>query len=59
MFKEFDKDNSGSISVREAKLMLRKLGIPDGEIETLVAIYDKNRDGELQYEEFVSFLLHT
>lgn len=59
MFKEFDKDNSGSISLHEAKLMLRRLRIPDSEVETLVAIHDKNQDGELQYEEFVEFLLHS
>ena len=59
MFKEFDKDNSGAISMAEAKLMLRRLRIPDSEVETLVAIHDKNQDGELQYEEFVEFLLHS
>ena len=58
MFQEFDKDNSGSISVDEAKIMLRQLNIPDAEISTLVSMYDKNNDGELQYDEFVSFLLH-
>ena len=59
MFNEFDKDGSGSVSVNEAKDVLRKLKIPDHEIECLVAQHDKNNDGELQYEEFVSFLLHT
>ena len=59
MFEEFDKDGSGTVSVEEAKLMLRKLNIPDEEAETLVAIHDRNKDGELQYEEFVSFLLHS
>jgi len=59
MFREFDKDNSGAISVSEAKLMLRQLNIPDEEITTLVAIYDTNKDGELQYDEFVNFLLHS
>jgi Ca2+-binding EF-hand superfamily protein len=59
MFHEFDKDGSGSVSVDEVKVMLRKLQMPDNEIENLVAIHDKNNDGELQYDEFVSFLLHT
>ncbi len=59
MFREFDKDHSGTVSVEEAKFMLRKLNIPDEEIETLVSIHDRNKDGELQYEEFVSFLLHS
>ena len=36
MFHEFDKDGSGSISVEEAKHMLRKLEIPDDEVGCLV-----------------------
>jgi len=59
MFHEFDKDNSGSISVNEVKVMLRKLNMSDDEIETLVSIHDRNNDGELQYDEFVGFLLNS
>ncbi len=59
MFHEFDTDGSGSISVTEAKHMLRKLNMADEEIETLVSIHDRNNDGELQYEEFVSFLCNS
>ena len=59
MFHEFDKDGSGAVSVDEAKSMLRQLGMPDGEVETLVAMYDSNNDGELQYDEFVSFLINS
>lgn len=59
MFRECDKDGSGSISTDEVKTMLSSLGIPSEEIETLVTLHDKNQDGELQYEEFVSFVLHT
>ena len=33
MFHEFDIDGSGSISVDEAKHMLRKLDIPDEEVK--------------------------
>ena len=59
MFIQFDKDNSGSVSTDEVKGMLLQMGIPADQIDTLVAIHDKNKDGELQYEEFVSFVLHT
>ena len=48
MFNEFDKDGSGSISIEEAKVMLRRLDIPANEVENLVAIHDTNNDGELQ-----------
>lgn len=59
MFNEFDKDKSGSVSVAEAKPILRKVGLSDEEIEDLVAKHDTNKDGELQYDEFVSFLWHS
>ena len=59
MFNRFDADKSKSVSVAEAKHMLRKLGIEDKDIEMLVAMHDTNKDGELQYDEFVSFLVHS
>ncbi|KAK2146846.1 hypothetical protein LSH36_582g03035 [Paralvinella palmiformis] len=59
LFEQFDQDNSGSVSVDEAKAVLRKIDIPEEEVESLVAIHDRNKDGELQYEEFVTFLLHS
>ena len=58
MFHEFDQDHNGTISLQEAQDMLNKLQIPPEEVASLMAIYDENEDGELQYEEFVSFLLH-
>ena len=59
MFREFDSDGSGSISVEEAKVMLRQLNIPDEEVETLVTLHDTNKDGQLQYDEFVTFVLSS
>ena len=58
MFRQFDKDDSGSVSTEEVKGMLLQLGIPSEQIDKLVKMHDKNQDGELQYEEFVSFVLH-
>ena len=57
MFAEFDKDGSGSISVKECKKMLRKLKVSDAEVESLVSKHDSSGDGELQYDEFVAFLM--
>jgi len=37
MFREFDKDGSGSVSVAEAKLMLTRHGLNELQIEQLVA----------------------
>jgi len=56
MFDELDQDKSGSVSLSEMKLTLHSLGLNDNEIEALVAQHDKNRDGELQFDEFVQFL---
>ena len=59
MFDHFDKDGSQSISIDEAKSMLRQLNLPDSDVDTLVAMYDTDNDGELQYPEFVKFLVNT
>ena len=57
MFQQFDRDNSGAISLRECRRMLRKLNIPETDIEQLMARHDRSGDGELQFEEFVTFLM--
>jgi Ca2+-binding EF-hand superfamily protein len=59
IFNEFDKDGSGAVSIEEAKAMLEQIDIPEEEVESLVRMYDSNKDGELQYGEFVAFLLHS
>jgi len=56
MFDELDQDKSGSVSLSEMKPTLYSLGLNDNEIEALVVQHDKNRDGELQFDEFVQFL---
>ena len=56
MFNELDSDKSGSVSLAEMRPTLYSLGLADDEIEALVMQHDKNRDGELQFDEFVQFL---
>ena len=56
MFDEFDQDKSGSVSLSEVRPVLAHLGMSDDQIAELVARYDSNKDGELQYDEFISFL---
>jgi len=55
IFRQFDANGDGVVSVAEAKEAMRKLNFSQPEIEMLVDTYDVNRDGKLQYEEFVKF----
>jgi len=63
LFKQFDKDGSGSISLTEARAALRgslrsaptDLGMSDVDIEKLLRLHDTNADGMLQFHEFVHF----
>lgn len=55
IFRSFDANGDGVVSVTEAKDAMRNLNFSDAEIEMLVDTYDVNRDGKLQYEEFIKF----
>ena len=55
MFRSFDTDGDNSISLDEAKLLLRDFRFSDVEIRDLMRLHDSNQDGRLQYEEFVHF----
>lgn len=57
-FEHFDKDGSKSLSKDEARDMLRQMNLPEPDVDTLLALYDKDKDGQLQYPEFVNFLVH-
>ena len=57
-FNVFDKDGSGSLSVDELRAVLSRPGggaaLTDEEISAIIAEFDANGDGEIQYEEFVT-----
>ncbi|CAE7561517.1 unnamed protein product [Symbiodinium natans] len=57
-FKKFDQDGNGRISRAELSTVLKRLNPTwnDAELESLMANADKNSDGSLQVEEFVSWL---
>jgi len=57
LFAEFDRDGSGSVSTDEAKVMLKRYGLNNEQIDELIAKYDVDHDGELQYTEFAAFLM--
>jgi len=59
IFKDFDSNASGTITVDELAAMMAKLGI-SVERKYLMAMIkqlDVNKNGQLEYEEFANFLL--
>eukprot|EP00760_Papus_ankaliazontas_P013545 PhM_4_TR15801/c0_g2_i1/m.31859 len=57
VFKKFDKDNSDTISLQELQSVAKELGctMSDEEAKTAMTELDKNKDGSLNFEEFVSW----
>ncbi|EEC67625.1 hypothetical protein OsI_35012 [Oryza sativa Indica Group] len=60
MFKNIDKDNSGTITLEELKNGLAKQGtkFSDNEIEQLMEAADADGNGIIDYEEFVTATVH-
>ena len=59
VFKYYDADGSGKISVNELKKVMDQMGIllsPD-QIKLAVAQYDFNNDGEWDFNEFYQFYI--
>ncbi|KAM9459361.1 solute carrier family 25 member 24, like isoform 5-T5 [Salvelinus alpinus] len=58
LFVKLDKNNDGSISVEELHNEMKKTGImaADQKAQTVVNNYDRNKDGRLDYEEFLSYM---
>lgn len=56
-FRVFDRDGNGYISVDELRYVVTTFGeiLTEQEAEELIAMFDTNRDGKLEYEEFVSW----
>ena len=60
MFKDFDLNSSGALTIDEMAGMLAKLGISVERkfIEALMRELDTNRTGMLEFEEFTTFLIY-
>ncbi|KAG5679868.1 hypothetical protein PVAND_009405 [Polypedilum vanderplanki] len=58
-FKVFDKDNNGFVSFDELKYILTSFGekLTDEEVQDILHEADKDRNGKLDYEEFIAMYL--
>ena len=60
-FKEFDKDRSGFIEVDELRdLMMNLVGkkLTKQEIQAMMQLADINKDGKIDYDEFVTMMMN-
>ncbi|KAF7250412.1 Centrin-3 [Varanus komodoensis] len=57
-FKLFDDDDSGKISLRNLRRVARELGenMTDEELRAMIEEFDKDGDGEINQEEFISIM---
>jgi len=58
-FRKWDSNGDGSISVVELGAIGKKLGLADASVKNLMKDADVNKDGELSYSEFVSWLFQA
>lgn len=59
IFKLYDKDKSGSLSVQELKKALEKTGIDPDEIKTMFNEYDLDESGSIEISEFMQLMEST
>ena len=62
IFKAYDADGSGKITVEELATALNKKGgknLSRAKVEEIVRLVDKNNDGEIDFEEFKQVVQNT
>ena len=59
MFEKFDEDQSGTLEVKELKIMFdnNNIDISSEQLLTLFSIVDKDKSGALDMQEFKEFTL--
>lgn len=57
-FKLFDKDNNGTIERAELERITTQLGekLTDEELEQMFKLVDSNKDGKIDYREFIKYV---
>lgn len=60
-FRLFDDDDTGKISFRNLKRIARELGekLADEELQAMIDEFDKDRDGEINEDEFINIMKQT
>ncbi len=61
MFKDFDTNKSGNLTIDELWAMLAKLGISCDRkyVTAIFKKFDKNQNGVIEFEEFQDYLIHN
>uniref|UniRef100_A0A673BMV8 Solute carrier family 25 member 24, like n=1 Tax=Sphaeramia orbicularis TaxID=375764 RepID=A0A673BMV8_9TELE len=59
LFVKLDQNNDGFISLAELHNEMKKHGIlsADGKVQNIIDSYDKDKDGQLDYKEFLSYMM--
>lgn len=60
LYREFDVNNNGTLSISELSSMLTKINIKteDRFLQVLFNKFDANDNGQIEFEEFVSYVIH-
>ena len=59
-FKKFDLDESGFITAKELRHILSKIDFfyTETQIQNMIASVDQDKDGKLNFQEFVKLMKH-
>lgn len=60
-FKVFDKNRDGLLSAEEVRYVMTNLGekMTDDEVEDMIHDADTDRDGQINYEEFIQMMMKS
>lgn len=61
VFTEFDVNGDGSLCAEEMQKLLAKLQIRVGDqyVKELMVRFDRNKNGRIEFDEFVQFIIHN